>query len=411
VSSNAQAEGAGLRSFEGVRVVALEQAVAMPFCTFTLAEMGAEVIKIERAGTGDVVRGWDGAVRGLSTGFVWVNANKKSVALDLQSEAGRQAVRELVAGADVFVENLTPGAAARLGLDPQALCAQHPRLIGCSISGYGQDGPYRNVKSYDLTVQGESGMLLTNGYPGMPAKIGLPITDLIAGSNAAFAIASRLYERERTGRGGYVDVAMLDSALPWLGYFPHHFWHRGEEPPLSGMRHQYLCPYGPYLAQDGRLVTLVIADAVQWEAFCTRVVERPEWLADPAMATIESRKAHRSDAEGRVEAAIAQRPAGEWIARLQAAGIPYGEVRSMRDVVRHPQAVHRHMFVTADSPVGEVPLVRHPLAPAGRARRLPALGEHNEEVLGRRVPADGATAVPSHPSSPSSPPPSKEDKA
>ena len=214
------ASAASFQPLAGITVVALEQAIAMPYCTVMLAEMGAEVIKIERTGTGDVVRGWDDAVHGLSTGFVWVNANKKSVALDLQSQAHRDALRERIRGADVFVENLTPGAAERLGLSPAQLCEDQPALVACSISGYGQDGPYRDVKSYDLTVQGEAGILLSNGYPGMPAKVGLPITDLIAGSNAAFGIMIRLFERQRRGLGMTEQVHPMEHAMEAPGAEP-----------------------------------------------------------------------------------------------------------------------------------------------------------------------------------------------
>ncbi len=371
----------------GITVVALEQAVAMPYCTFMLGEMGARVIKIERARGGDVIRGWDKVVHGMSTGFVWVNANKESVALDLQSPDDQDFARQLISRADVFVENFVPGAAARMNLDPVKLREADPRLIACSISGYGQDGPYREVKSYDLTVQGEAGILLTNGYPGMPAKVGLPITDLIAGSNAAFGIAAALRERERSGTGTYLDVAMLDSALPWLGYFPHHYWHTGAQPPLSGMRHQYICPYGPYQASDNQLVTVVIADDRQWLSFCQRVIERPDWIGDPVMGTLESRRAHREEAEAAVEAVMAQQPSGYWYERLAKAGIPHGAVRSIDQVVTHPQAIHRGMFVKADTSAGEVPLVRFPLAPAGKPRTIPDLGEHTaaarEWVAGR----------------------------
>lgn len=365
----------------GIRVVALEQAVSLPYCTFLLAEMGADVIKIERPGTGDVVRGWDSAVHGLSTGFVWVNAGKKSVVIDLASQDGRDALRNLVQGADIFAENLGPGAAARLGLGEDDL-ADQPGLIHLSLSGFGQDGPYRDVKAYDLTMQGETGILLSNGYPGMPAKVGLPITDLIAGSNAAIGIMTALFHRANTGEGSRLDVSMFDSALPWLGYFPHHSWHSGAEPPLSGMRHQYIVPYGPYLAADGIYVSLVVADDRQWKVVCEQVVDRPDWIGDPVMGTIASRRENRSEAEGAFEAIIAGRNSDVWLDRLAKAGIPHGRVNPIADVLKHPQAVARQMYVEAQSPVGTVPLVRFPLAPADRERKLPALGEHTAEILG-----------------------------
>lgn len=365
---------------KGVTVVALEQAVAMPYCTFVLAEMGAEIIKIERVGTGDVVRGWDSAVHGLSTGFVWVNAGKKSVELDLKSDEGRASLRDLIRGADVFVENLGPGAAARIGAGIDDL-ADQPELIYASLSGYGQDGPYRDVKAYDLTMQGETGILLSNGYPDQPAKVGLPITDLIAGSNAVMGIMMALYQRHSTGKGAYLDIAMFDSALPWLGYFPHHAWHSGAEPPMSGMRHQYIVPYGPYLAQDERYVSLVVADDKSWQRFCEQVIEKPQWIGDPVMGSIASRRENRPEAEAAVEKVMASRPSHVWKERLDKAGIPYGDVNTMADVIKHPQALARDMFVDTSSAFGPLPLVRFPLAPADKERHLPALGEHTDQIL------------------------------
>lgn len=369
------------RPLSGIRVVALEQAVAMPYCTFVMAELGADIIKIERPGSGDVVRDWDQAARGLSTGFAWVNANKRSLGLDVANPEGRKIVEKLVAEADVFVENLAPGAADRLGLSYHALRRSNPSLVYCSLSGFGADGPYGKVKSYDLTVQAESGILLSNGYPGMPAKVGLPITDLIAGANAIVGIQGALMERTRTGEGRFLDVTMLDSALLWLGYFPHHAWHSGAEPPLSGMRHQYICPYGPYKASDHQYICLAVADERQWEVFCRDVVMRPEWIADPQIATIALRRENRTFAEDLVERAMAEHPRQVWIERLKASGIPYGVVRTMADVVRHPQALHRQMFVEASSPVGDLPLVRFPLADVEMQRVLPAVGQHTVEIL------------------------------
>jgi itaconate CoA-transferase len=371
------------RPLDGVTVVACEQAVAGPFCTFQLAEMGATVWKIERKGGGDVIREWDSVVDGLSTGFVWVNADKRSVELELANDDDRQTLLGLCRRADVFVENFAPGVAERLGVGADALTADNPALVYCSLSGYGQDGPYRDVKAYDLTLQGESGILLTNGYPGMPAKVGLPITDLIAGTTAALGIVAALYQRVSTGEGQTLDIAMLDSALPWLGYFPHHAWHAGTEPPLRGMRHQYLCPVGPFLASDGAYVCVVVADDRSWERFCARVIDRPEWTSDPRMATVEVRAQHRDEIEPMIEAIIEQRPRAEWLTLLSDAGIPHGTVRSIKDVLDHPQARARGMFVETSSEVGVLPLIRSPLGPADHRRHLPALGEHTE--MARRL--------------------------
>jgi itaconate CoA-transferase len=365
----------------GIKVVALEQAVAMPYCSFVLAEMGADVIKIERRGRGDVVRGWDSAVRGLSTGFVWVNANKRDLAIDLSASDGQEVVRRLACQADVFLENFAPGVVARLGLADEDLRRENPRLIYCSLSGYGQSGPYRDTKAYDLLIQGETGILLTNGSPEQPAKVGIPVTDLIGGSNAVVGVAMALYERERTGLGTFLDVSMFDSTLLWLGYYPQYQWHAGVEPPRSGMRHQYIAPYGPYLAADQQYVNLVVASPGDWQRFCIEVLERPELLDDPRFASIADRREHRDELERAVESEIARRPAAEWLDRLARAGLPNGCVRTIADVLAHPQAHARLMFVQADGEVGPTPLVRFPLSDARKPRRIPALSEHRAEIL------------------------------
>jgi itaconate CoA-transferase len=363
----------------GVRVVALEQAVAMPFCTLLLAALGADVVKVESP-RGDVIRGWDEAVHGLSTGFVAFNAGKRDVAVDAKTPEGREVLRRLAATADVFVENLTPGAAARLGVAADELRAENPRLVYCSLSGYGQEGPYRDVKAYDLLVQGESGILLTNGSPDAPAKVGIPITDQIAGAHAALGIVAALHRREHTGEGAYLDVAMLESAAFWLAYYPHHWWHGGTEPPRTGMRHQYLCPYGPFLAADGRYVNVVVASDADWARFC-EAVERPEWTHDPRLATVAARRENRALVDGLVEELIGSAGSEEWIARLEEAGLPYGRVRSIADVLEHPQLVERRLFVEGESPAGRLPLVRFPLAAPAVGPRVPGLGEHTDELL------------------------------
>ncbi len=376
---------ASASALQGIRVVAFELAASGPFCSHLLADMGAEVIKIERPGTGDTIRDWDTAVRGLSSGYVWLNRNKRSIAVDVKADEGREVVTRLARGADVFLENFAPGVAGRLGLGYEALSAENPRLVYCSISGFGQDGPYRDRKAFDLIIQGEAGLMATTGYPDQPAKVGPPVADLAAGHYAALGIVLALFQRERTGRGQCVDIAMFESVLSWLGYFPHHYWHRGEEPQRVGMRHHFMTPYGPFQARDGVYVNLAVVSPRDWQVFCERVIERPDLLADPRYRTAESRRTHRVELEAAVEEAFLQRDSGEWLGRLEGGEVPYGEGRGMASILAHPQVAARRMVREVDSPVGRIPVIGSPLHLSdspGRFDRIPALGEDTEAVLG-----------------------------
>jgi itaconate CoA-transferase len=239
------------RALDGVRVVSFEQVLAGPFSTCILADMGAEVIKVERPGVGDLIRHWDKVVRGLSSGYVWLNRNKQSLTVDVKQEKGREILHRLIRNADIFFENYAPGVAQRSGLGYEKLKSINPRLIYCSLSGYGQDGPYRDVKAYDLLVQGEAGIIATTGYPDKPAKASVAIVDIASGMYATLGIVLALYQRQKSGEGQFIDISMFESIVSWLGYFPHHYWHQGEQPERMGMRHNYVTPYGPYLARDG----------------------------------------------------------------------------------------------------------------------------------------------------------------
>jgi itaconate CoA-transferase len=372
------------RALDGVRVLALEASLSGPHATKILADMGAEVVKVERPGTGDVIRGWDTAVKGLSSGYVWVNHNKKSFTVDMKKPAGLELVRRLASRSDVVLENFAPGVAERLGLGAKELTAANPRLIYCSVSGYGQDGPYRDVKAYDVLIQGEAGIIATTGYPDAPAKVGISITDLSSSMYASVGILLALYQREKTGRGQIVDISMFESAVSWLGYFPHHYWHRGEEPPRVGMRHHYIIPYGPYLAGDGKYVGVAVANASDWEIFCRRVMERPALLEDTRFSTPEARRKHRDVLEGLIEEIFRERPSTEWMKRLEAARLPFGSVNGIADVLAHPQLLARQMVQEVDSPVGRVPVLASPLRLSDSPQRLdrvPALGEDNDAIL------------------------------
>lgn len=381
------------RALEGIQVVAFEQVLSGPLGTCLLADMGAEVIKVERPGVGDVIRHWDSVVRGLSSGYVWLNRNKRSLTVDVKKDAGREILHRLSAKADVFFENYAPGVAERLGLGYEKLSQLNPRLIYCSLSGYGQDGPYRDVKAYDLLIQGEAGIIATTGYPDKPAKAGIAIADIAAGMYAALGILFALYQREKSGRGQLIDVSMFDSILSWLGYFPHHFWHAGEEPARVGMRHHYVTPYGPYLAKDGEYVNLAVASAQDWEVFCRDVIDRPDLLADQRFATVEGRRENRRVLEEMIEKIFLERDHGEWMDRLKKAALPYGEVRGIAQVLAHPQALARKLIREVDSPVGRVPVIGSALrmsdSPA-RYERIPDLGEDTEAIL-REAGYDNAT--------------------
>lgn len=381
------------RALDGVKILAFEQVLSGPFATCLLADMGAEVIKVERPSVGDVIRGWDSVVKGLSSGYVWLNRNKRSLTVDVKQAKGRQILQQLAQKSDVFFENYAPGVAGRLGLGYEKLAELNPRLIYCSLSGYGQDGPYRDVKAYDLLIQGEGGIIATTGYEDKPAKAGIAIADIASGMYAAIGILLALYQREKTGEGQLVDVSMLDSIVSWLGYFPHHYWHAGEEPGRVGMRHHYVCPYGPYLAGDGQYVNLAVASPADWEVFCKIVVEKPDMLTDPRFATVQDRRKNRGILEETIENIFAAREHTHWLAQLKKAQLPHGIVRGIAQVLAHPQVIARKLIREADSPVGAVPVIANALKMSkseARYDRIPALGENSEAIL-RELGYDGDT--------------------
>ena len=367
----------------GTRVVAFENGLAGPLCTRLLADLGADVIKVEPPWSGDVTRGWDSIAGGLSSGFVWVNRGKRSVALDVKSGDDRPAVEALVASADVVLQNFTPGWAERVQLDEPAVRALRPDVVYTSISGYGPDGPYARKNAYDLVMQGEAGILSITGTADEPARVGVSICDVGAGSYAALATAAALVRRAETGEGTHIAVSLFDTMVDWLGYFPHLWWHRGELPARTGLRHPLFCPYGPFPATD-RLFSLAVLSPAHWSALCERVLERPELAADARYGSNEDRVAHRDELEPKLEAEFATRPAAEWLARLEAARIPCGSVNDVRDVMEHPQLSHNRLVDEVDSAVGVLPTVGSPFLVAGERRHagaVPALGEHTDEIL------------------------------
>jgi itaconate CoA-transferase len=369
---------------KGTRVLAFENGLAGPLCTRLLADLGAEVVKVERPAGGDVTREWDSLARGLSSGFVWMNRGKRSVALDVEDAAARPTLETLVGASDVVLQNATPGWAERVGLGEQAVRALRPDVVYVEISGYGPDGPYASKNAYDLVMQGETGLISLTGSPEAPARVGISVCDVGAGSYAAVAALAALVRRERTGEGARVSVSLFDVMLDWLGYFPHLWWHRRELPRRTGMRHPHFCPYGPYAAGDGRLVGLAVLSAAHWPALCRDVLERPELLADARFATNEARVTHRQELESILEEAFAARPAAGWLERLEAARVPCGAVNDLKDVMEHPQLAHSGLVAEVGSPAGPLPTIGNPFLVAGERPELgpvPALGEHTAEVL------------------------------
>jgi itaconate CoA-transferase len=377
-----------MKPLEGITVVALEHAIAAPLCTRHLADQGARVIKVERPGTGDFARGYDQRVRGLSSHFVWTNRSKESLTLDLKQPQALEVLAKLLQHADVLVQNLAPGAAARMGLSYEALSERHPRLVVCDISGYGDDpdraGPYRDRKAYDLLIQSESGFLSVTGSAEEPSKAGCSIADIAAGMYAYSNILAALIERGRTGRGKRIDVSMLESMVEWMS-FPLYYAFDGAPPPArAGAAHATIFPYGPFPAGDGGTVMLGLQNEREWRIFCDQVLRQPALAEDPRFGSNAARVAARDTLRALIVDAFAALDAAEVLARLDAAGIANAQVNDMAQVWAHPQLRARERWVQVDSPVGPIPALLPPgVAGAGAARMdaVPALGEHSRSIL------------------------------
>ncbi|MGB6455601.1 MAG: CaiB/BaiF CoA-transferase family protein [Streptosporangiaceae bacterium] len=367
----------------GITVVALEQAVAAPFATRQLADLGARVIKLERAGTGDFARGYDHAVLGQASYFVWLNRGKESVELDVKTERGQRVLAALLARADVFVQNLAPGAADRLGLSAAALRARHPRLVCCSVSGYGSAGPYAGKKAYDLLVQCEAGLLSVTGTPEAPAKAGISVADIAAGMYAYTGVLTALYERERTGDGSAFEVAMLDALGEWMSQPVLFTGYGGQPPRRTGARHPSISPYGPYQAADGQVFAGLQNDR-EWAVLCADVLGRPELTSDPRFATNTDRVAHDDQLTAIIEAELANMSADEVVTMLDAAGIATARLRTPAEFAAHPQLAARDRWRDVDTPAGPIRALLPPVTVPGREPAMgpvPALGEHTAAVL------------------------------
>jgi itaconate CoA-transferase len=373
-----------MRPLDGIKVVTLEHAIAAPFCTRQLADLGARVIKVERPGVGDFARGYDERVHGLSSHFVWTNRSKESLALDLKQPEAAKILDALVADADVLVQNLAPGAADRLGLSYEKLSEKYPQLIVCDISGYGADGPYREKKAYDLLIQSESGFLSITGSPGEPAKAGCSIADIAAGMYAYSNILSALLLRPRTGRGCRIDVSMLESMVEWMGY-PLYYAINGQTPPaLSGAAHATIYPYGPFPAGDGKTVMLGLQNEREWKLFCDQVLVQPELATDPRFASNSKRTSEREALRAVIVEAFVPLTAAQVIERLEVAGIANAQMNTLNDVWAHPQLAARERWQEVGTPAGMIPALLPPGLPTSFEPRMdpvPALGEHTDAIL------------------------------
>ncbi|MET7754844.1 CaiB/BaiF CoA-transferase family protein [Streptomyces sp. NPDC005389] len=371
---------------EGITVVAVEQAVAAPFATRQLADLGARVVKIERPDGGDFARGYDTAARGLASHFVWCNRGKESVAVDLKDPRGLALVERLVADADVFVQNLAQGAAARLGLDAATLCAAHPRLIAVDVSGYGAAGPYAHKRAYDMLVQCEAGLVSVTGTPEQPVKSGIPAADIAAGMYAFSGVLAALVRRGTTGRGGPVEVSLLDSLAEWMGHPLHYGMHGGTPPARTGLAHAVIAPYDAYPTADGGLVLLSVQNDREWRRLAEQVLGRPDLADAPEFSTNTARVAGRAATDAVVAAALAPLTAPEALARLDAAGIACARLNSVAELADHPQLTARDRWREVGSQVGPLrsllPPIVFPDAPEPRMDRIPALGQDTDEVLG-----------------------------
>ena len=326
-----------IRPLDGITVISLEHAVAAPFCTRQLADLGARVIKVERPGSGDFARGYDQRVNGQSSHFTWINRSKESLALDVKQPAAKAALLELLKTADVLVQNLAPGAAARMGLSYEALKGINPKLIVCDISGYGADGPYRDKKAYDLLIQSEAGFLSVTGTPETPSKSGISVADIAAGMYAFTSIQSALLLRTKTGEGSHIDVSMLEAMGEWMGYPMYYAYDGAPPPPRTGASHASIYPYGPFAAGDGKTVMLGLQNEREWKAFCDTVLLQPNVATDARFDSNAQRNANREALQALILQIFAALTAAQVVERLEEAGIANARVNAMADLWEHSQ--------------------------------------------------------------------------
>jgi itaconate CoA-transferase len=373
-----------MRPLDGITVITLEHAIAAPFCTRQLADLGARVIKVERPGVGDFARAYDARARGLASHFVWTNRSKESLTLDVKHAAAGEILDRLLDEADVLVQNLAPGAAARLGLSYEALKESHPRLIVCDISGYGSDGPYRDKKAYDLLIQSESGFLSITGTPEEPAKAGCSIADIAAGMYAYTNVLAALIQRGKTGKGCRIDVSMLESLAEWMSYPLYYAMDGAAPPPRAGAAHATIYPYGPFPAGDGKTVMLGLQNEREWALFCEKVLLRPELASDARYASNAKRTEARAELRALIVDTFASLTAEQVIGRLDSAQIANAHMNSMHDLWQHAQLKARERWVDVGTPAGPMPALLPPGVPNtwdARMDEVPALGQHTDAIL------------------------------
>ena len=373
-----------MRPLDGITVVSLEQAVAAPFATRQLADLGARVIKIERPKVGDFARDYDRTVKGMSSHFVWLNRSKESLTLDVKHAKAAEILARLIARADIFIQNLAPGAAGRLGLDAGTLLGKHPRLVVCDISGYGDSGPYARKKAYDLLVQSEAGVLSVTGTPEVPSKVGISIADIATGVYAYSGILTALYRREKTGKGGRVEVTMLDALGEWMGYPLYYAHFGGTAPPRSGPDHATIVPYGRFRAGDGKSVMLGVQNDREWTSFCEKVLGQPGLATDARYSTNSRRNERRDELVGLIEKTFAMLTTAQLVEKLDAAGIANACVNAPGEVWKHEQFKARDRWRNVETPVGPVPALLPPASLSDadvRMDPIPEIGEHTEKIL------------------------------
>ena len=372
------------RPLDGITVVSLEHAIAAPFCTRQLADLGARVIKIERPGVGDFARAYDKRVKGMSSHFVWTNRSKESLALDLKDPMGLEVLNKLLEKADVLIQNLAPGASARMGLTPELLHPKNPRLIVCDISGYGADGPYRDKKAYDLLIQSEAGFLSITGTPEHPSKAGCSIADIAAGMYAYTNILAALMLRDKTGKGSHIDVSMLEALSEWMGYPLYYAFDGASPPPRTAASHATIYPYGPFKAGDGGTIMLGLQNEREWQVFCEQVLLNVELTKDPRFDSNSKRNDNREALSQIILNAFSTLSADQVAERLDTAQIANARVNDMANLWQHAQLKSRQRWADVDSPVGKLPA----LLPPGvndqytyQMGAIPDVGEHTRAIL------------------------------